>query len=64
MKRNFQILMQLFKNKFFGNSINTEKLSFSDKIIKACKNKSNIDVFDDVYFSPVSFLTILRLSIN
>ena len=49
------------RTNFFGNSINTEKLSFSDKIIKACKNKSNIDVFDDVYFSPVSFLTIFEV---
>ncbi len=49
------------RTNFFGNSINTDKLSFSDKIIKASKNKSNIDVFDDVYFSPVSFLTIFEV---
>ncbi len=49
------------RTNFFGNSINTDKLSFSDKIIKASKNKSNIDVFDDVYFSPVSFLTVFEV---
>ena len=49
------------RTNFFGNSINTDKLSFSDKIIKASKNKSNIEVFDDVFFSPVSFLTVFEV---
>ena len=46
VKKNFQILMQFnLRTNFFGNSINTDKLSFSDKIIKAkAKNKSNIEV--------------------
>lgn len=49
------------RTNFFGNSINTDKLSFSDKIINSSKNKSYIDIFSDVYFSPVSFLTIFNI---
>jgi len=49
------------RTNFFGNSKNINKLSFSDRIIKSCKHKLKINIFNDVYFSPVSFLTIFKV---
>ena len=40
-------------------NLNTKKkFSFSDKIYNSCLNRIKLNVFNDVYFSPVSFNTI------
>ena len=51
------------RTNFFGKSYNN-KLSFSDKIYSSCINNSVLNVFNDVYFSPVSFTTILNVFEN
>ena len=49
------------RTNFFGKSQNRKKLSFSDKIYNSCINNTKIDIFNDVYFSPVSFNTIFNV---
>ena len=49
------------RTNFFGKSEHATKLSFSDKIYNSCINKSNLNLFKDVYFSPVSFNTIFKV---
>ena len=46
------------RTNFFGKSQNDNKFSFSDNIYNSCINKSDLNIFNDVYFSPVSFNTI------
>lgn len=52
------------RTNFFGRSYHKKKFSFSDKIYNACLNKINLNVFNDVYFSPVSFNTIFYVINN
>ena len=49
------------RTNFFGKSRNINKLSFSDKIYLACSRKKNIELFKDVFFSPVSFNTVYSI---
>jgi len=46
------------RTNFFGKSQHKKKFSFSDKIYNSCLNGIKLNVFNDVYFSPVSFNTI------
>jgi len=52
------------RTNFFGKSSNDRKLSFSDKIYDSCLNNKELNVFNDVYFSPVSFNTIFYVINN
>lgn len=52
------------RTNFFGKSYNDRKLSFSDKIYDSCLNNTELNVFNDVYFSPVSFNTIFYVFNN
>ena len=49
------------RTNFFGKSVIRDKLSFSDKIYNSCSIRSKINIFEDVYFSPVSFETIFSV---
>ena len=49
------------RTNFFGRSENLNKQSITDKIYQSCLNKSEFNIFDDVYFSPVSFRTIFNV---
>ena len=52
------------RTNFFGKSYNDKKLSFSDKIFDSCLKNQELNVFNDVYFSPVSFNTIFYVIKN
>ena len=52
------------RTNFFGKSLNKNKDSFTDKIYRCCLNKKKLDVFSDIYFSPVSFKTIFFVLSN
>ena len=49
------------RTNFFGKSQHSNKLSFSDKIYNSCLKGSKLNVFDDVYFTPVTFNTIFNV---
>ena len=46
----------IIRTNFFGNSINLNKLSFSDYIINNLKNKKKIKIPVNIYFSPIHML--------
>ena len=50
----------IFRTNFFGKSMGKKK-SFSDWIYKVFRNKSNIFLFDDVYFNPLRIKTIVKI---
>jgi dTDP-4-dehydrorhamnose reductase len=52
------------RTNFFGKAYNNKRLSFSDKIYDSCVKKTEFNVFNDVYFSPVSFNTIFYVINN
>lgn len=52
------------RTNFFGKSYNYKKPSFSDKIYYSCLNNQELNIFNDVYFSPVSFNTIFYVIDN
>ena len=46
---------------FFGNSKHKTKKSFSDWIINNLKNNNKINSFKDIYFNPISFITLSKI---
>lgn len=49
----------IIRTNFFGNSTNSNKLSFSDYIINNLKNKKKIKIPSNIYFSPIHMLYLL-----
>lgn len=50
----------IIRTNFFGNSSNSNKLSFSDHIINSLKKKKKIKVPSNIYFSPIHMLFLLN----
>ena len=48
----------ILRTNFFGYSNHPKKLSFSDWIIDNLKNNRKINLYKDIYFSPLHFSTI------
>ena len=48
----------------FGKSKHKYKKSLSDWIINSLKNKKKIYVFKDIYFNPISLLTLSKIRIK
>lgn len=51
----------ILRTNFFGQSRSPGKLSFSDWLVESLIEEKEITVFDDVYFSPLSLQTLVRL---
>ena len=46
---------------FFGPGTTTKNISFSDWILNALKNKTTLNIFSDVYFSPLTINKLCEL---
>ena len=51
----------ILRTNFFGKSLHSSRESFSDWIIKAIRNNDKIDLFNDIFFSPLSINTLCDL---
>tara|TARA_Y100001970_G_C14100653_1_gene785277 strand:- start:220 stop:1059 length:840 start_codon:yes stop_codon:yes gene_type:complete len=51
----------ILRTNFFGKSKHKYKKSLSDWIINSLKNKKKIYVFKDIYFNPISLLTLSKI---
>jgi len=53
----------VLRTNFFGPSQCKERTSISDWLIESLSNKKTITVFDDVYFSPLSIDSLIKMII-
>lgn len=51
----------ILRTNFFGKSLHSSRESFSDWIIRAIKNNDKIELFNDIFFSPLSISTLCNL---
>lgn len=51
----------IFRTNFFGRSITNRRESFTDWIFNALQKKLILNVYDDIYFNPVSIKTLISI---
>lgn len=51
----------ILRTNFFGRSLCQDRASITDWLFESIKSKKNIQVFDDVLFSPLSILTLSKV---
>ena len=51
----------VLRTNFFGKSLLPDRLSFSDWLVNSLKQKKAINLFTDVFFSPLSMTTLQRM---
>jgi dTDP-4-dehydrorhamnose reductase len=51
----------ILRTNFFGKSLHISRESFSDWILRAIKNNDKINLFNDIFFSPLSIGTLCNL---
>lgn len=51
----------ILRTNLFGKSKTDQRASFTDWLYRALTNNENIQVFDDVYFSPLSMSTLCNM---
>lgn len=51
----------VLRTNFFGKSKTEKRMSFTDWLYQSLTNQENIQVFDDVYFSPLSMQTLSNM---
>ena len=51
----------ILRTNFFGPSLCPGRISLSDWLIKSLKEEQKITVFDDIYFSPLSIKSLVKM---
>ena len=50
----------VLRTNFFGKSLNSKKITFNDWLTNQIKEKNKFKIVNDIYFSPISFKTLIQ----
>jgi len=59
-----QVQATVLRTNFFGKSQTKDRISLSDWLVDAFKNRRKIDLFTDIYFNPLHFSTLIEMIIK